>query len=234
MGSSIDNSAFLEDNNPISLLHRRQTMGDHQHGSSLHRLLQAELHRSLRFSIESAGGFIQQKQGRIPQDGPGDGDSLQLSSGDIASPLLQQGFVAVGEALDEPISIGQPCRFHHVSIAGATSVLINITGNSELTMFEAHEASTMIQEEAHEDANVIWGWVIDESMEDEARVTVIATGFEEQWLQARPDVEQRIRQVIGGNSRGGGFRESPPPRRGIASGLNPDDYDIPTFFKNAD
>ncbi len=121
-----------------------------------------------------------------------------------------------------------------VSIAGATSVLINITGNSELTMFEAHEASTMIQEEAHEDANVIWGWVIDESMEDEARVTVIATGFEEQWLQAKPDVEQRIRQVIGGKGRGGGFRESPPPRRGIASGLNPDDYDIPTFFKNAD
>ena len=114
-------------------------------------------------------------------------------------------------------------------------MLINITGNSELTMFEAHEASTMIQEEAHEDANVIWGWVIDESMEDEARVTVIATGFEEQWLQATPDVEQRIRKVIGGNRRNGGFRnDGPPPRRGIASGLNPDDYDIPTFFKNAD
>ena len=122
-----------------------------------------------------------------------------------------------------------------VSIAGATSVLINITGNSELTMFEAHEASTMIQEEAHEDANVIWGWVIDETMQDEARVTVIATGFEEQWLQAQPDVEQRIRKVIGGNRRTGGFRnDSPPSRRGIASGLNPDDYDIPTFFKNAD
>ena len=102
-------------------------------------------------------------------------------------------------------------------------------------MFEAHEASTMIQEEAHEDANVIWGWVIDETMQDEARVTVIATGFEEQWLQAQPDVEQRIRKVIGGNRRTGGFRnDSPPSRRGIASGLNPDDYDIPTFFKNAD
>ena len=94
-----------------------------------------------------------------------------------------------------------------VSIAGATSVLINITGNSELTMFEAHEASTMIQEEAHEDANVIWGWVIDETMQDEARVTVIATGFEEQWLQAQPDVEQRIRKVIGGNRRGWRFQK---------------------------
>ncbi len=121
-----------------------------------------------------------------------------------------------------------------VSIAGATSVLINITGNSELTMFEVHEASTMIQEEAHEDANVIWGWVIDEGMKDEARVTVIATGFEEAWLQNTPDVESRVRKVV--NSRpGSAFRAAPTASNpSLASGLNPDDYDIPTFFKNVD
>ena len=50
-----------------------------------------------------------------------------------------------------------------VSIAGATSVLINITGNTELTMYEINEASSLIQEEAHEDVNVIWGWVVDET-----------------------------------------------------------------------
>jgi cell division protein FtsZ len=123
-----------------------------------------------------------------------------------------------------------------VSIAGATSVLINITGNSNLTIFEVHEASTMIQEEAHEDANVIWGWVVDETMKDEVRVTVVATGFAESWLQAAPDVETRVRAVVngprpGGNSGGGGFRSS---GGGMASGLNPDDYDIPTFFKSVD
>ena len=119
-----------------------------------------------------------------------------------------------------------------VSIAGATSVLINITGNSELTMFEVHEASTMIQEEAHEDANVIWGWVIDETMKDESRVTVIATGFEESWLQAKPDVEQRVRKVVNQGGGRGGFRPT-DSRAGssMVSGLNPDDYDIPTFFK---
>ncbi len=123
-----------------------------------------------------------------------------------------------------------------VSIAGATSVLINITGNSELTMFEINEASTMIQEEAHEDANVIWGWVIDETMEDEARVTVIATGFEEAWLQQAPPVERRVAEAVGGGrrsamgNRGGGYGRS----KGMVSGLNPDDYDIPTFFKRAD
>ena len=121
-----------------------------------------------------------------------------------------------------------------VSIAGATSVLINITGNSELTMFEVHEAATMIQEEAHEDANVIFGWVIDETMTDEARVTVIATGFEESWLQAKPDVEQRVRKVVGGtHGPGGGHR--PASGRGgggMVSGITQEDYDIPTFFKS--
>ena len=124
-----------------------------------------------------------------------------------------------------------------VSIAGATSVLINITGNSDLTMFEVNEASTLIQEEAHEDVNVIWGWVIDESMKDEARVTVIATGFEEAALQARPSAERRVAQMV----VNGGFEQRQPARSGrgtgmssMVSGLNPDDYDIPTFFRNAD
>jgi len=122
-----------------------------------------------------------------------------------------------------------------VSIAGATSVLINITGNSDLTMFEINEASTMIQEEAHEDANVIWGWVIDETMQDEARVTVIATGFEEAWLQAAPPVERRVREAMHGNGGRGAYRGgAPSPSGSMVSGLNPDDYDIPTFFKNTD
>jgi len=121
-----------------------------------------------------------------------------------------------------------------VSIAGATSVLINITGNRDLTMFEINEASTLIQEEAHEDVNVIWGWVTDDSMKDEARVTVIATGFDESALKATPSVERRVAAAASGgthnNLRGPRGRGHPS----MVSGLNPDDYDIPTFFKNAD
>ena len=93
----------------------------------------------------------------------------------------------------------------------------------------------MIQEEAHEDANVIWGWVIDETMQDEARVTVIATGFEEAWLQAAPAVERRVREAMHGNGGRGNFRSNTPSSSGsMVSGLNPDDYDIPTFFRNSD
>src|SRR4029450_10749851 len=64
-----------------------------------------------------------------------------------------------------------------MSIRGAKGVLINITGNADLSLHEVNAASTLIQEEAHEDANIIFGAVIDESMGEEMRVTVIATGF---------------------------------------------------------
>ncbi len=64
------------------------------------------------------------------------------------------------------------------SIEGARSVLINVTGGSGLSLFEANEAAETIINEADPDANIIFGAVIDESLQEEARVTVIATGFE--------------------------------------------------------
>jgi cell division protein FtsZ len=64
------------------------------------------------------------------------------------------------------------------AIQGARGVLLNITGGPNMTLHEINEASSMIQAEAHEDANIIFGTVVDESMGDEIRITVIATGFE--------------------------------------------------------
>jgi cell division protein FtsZ len=65
------------------------------------------------------------------------------------------------------------------SISGARGLLINITGGPDLSLYEVNEAASLIQEEAHEDANIIFGAVIDETIADEIRVTVIATGFGE-------------------------------------------------------
>jgi cell division protein FtsZ len=65
-----------------------------------------------------------------------------------------------------------------VSITGATGILINITGGPDLTLHEVNEASTLIQNAAHEDANIIFGSVIDPNLTDEVRITVIATGFD--------------------------------------------------------
>ncbi len=64
-----------------------------------------------------------------------------------------------------------------VAINGATGIIINITGGSDLTLFEVNEASSLITEEADDDAEIIFGSVIDENLKDEVRVTVIATGF---------------------------------------------------------
>ncbi len=64
-----------------------------------------------------------------------------------------------------------------ISIQGARGVLINVTGGTDLSLHEVNEAATLIQEEAHEDANIIFGAVLDEAMEDKLRITVIATGF---------------------------------------------------------
>ncbi len=65
-----------------------------------------------------------------------------------------------------------------MSIFGAQGLLINITGSQDLSLHEVNEAASLIQREAHEDANIIFGAAIDERMGDEIRITVIATGFE--------------------------------------------------------
>jgi cell division protein FtsZ len=64
------------------------------------------------------------------------------------------------------------------TIQGAHGILLNITGGTDMTLFEINEASSLIQSEAHEDANIIFGTVVDDNMVDEIRITVIATGFE--------------------------------------------------------
>src|SRR5580698_8086590 len=71
------------------------------------------------------------------------------------------------------------------AIDGARGILINITGSSSLKLSEVNEASSIIQNAAHEDANIIFGAVQDESMGDEVKITVIATGFKQQEMPQR-------------------------------------------------
>src|SRR5438309_2558313 len=80
-----------------------------------------------------------------------------------------------------------------VSITGATGILINITGGPDLTLFEVNEASSLIQEAAHPDANIIFGSVIDANFIDEVRITVIATGFDRPEAAAEPPPPERPR-----------------------------------------
>ncbi len=86
--------------------------------------------------------------------GSGEHRALEAATNAISSPLLED-----------------------VSIDGATGIIINITGGSSLGLNEVNEATTLIMEAAHEDAEIIFGTVIDESLKDQVKVTVIATGL---------------------------------------------------------
>jgi len=89
-----------------------------------------------------------------------------------------------GEAAE--MAISSPL-LEDVSIEGATGILINITGGPDLTLHEVNEASSLIQQAAHEDANIIFGSVIDPNLTDEVRITVIATGFDNGLRAALPE-----------------------------------------------
>ncbi len=77
---------------------------------------------------------------------------------------------AANQAVNSPL-------LEDISIEGAMGILINITGGPDMTLHEIDEAACLIQEAAHEDANIIFGSVIDERIHDELKITVIATGF---------------------------------------------------------
>jgi len=120
-----------------------------------------------------------------------------------------------------------------ISISGATSVLMNFTGGPSLTLYEISEAAHLVGEEAADDLNVIFGLVIDETMGDEVRATVVATGFQESARARQPQAaERRLATAVGQSFapvRSGG--------RGNVSGydtLRGEDYDIPTFLRSKD
>lgn len=109
--------------------------------------------------------------------GKGENKAVESAQNAVSSPLLEES-----------------------SIDGARGVLINIIGGPGLTIHDATEASSIIQKMVHDDANIIWGAGIDESMGDEMRVTVIATGFGQQhhYEKEKEQKVQKLKVVAGG------------------------------------
>ncbi len=91
------------------------------------------------------------------------------------------------EAAENAISSG----LLDVTIDGARGILFNITGGTDLTLFEVNEAAAIIKESAHPEVNMIFGAQVDESLGDECRITVIATGFEQSRVQTRMQQQQQ-------------------------------------------
>ncbi len=115
-----------------------------------------------------------------------------------------------------------------ITIDGARGILFNVTGGPDMTLFEVNQAAAIIKETAHPDVNLIFGAVIDPNMNDEIRVTVIATGFERTSMprsimeRGRPQAEvQSSRKSM-----------QDPKEEFQPRSLNTEDLDIPTFLRN--
>ena len=113
---------------------------------------------------------------------------INLDFADVRTVMNESGVALMGSgvasgdtgAVDAATAAISSPLLEDLSIDGARGVLINVTGGNDMTLFEVNEASVLIQEAAHEDANIIFGAVIDEDMpEGEMRVTVIATGLDD-------------------------------------------------------
>jgi cell division protein FtsZ len=155
--------------------------------------------------------------------------------------------VAAQRAIESPLL--------EASVHGAQGVLINITGGSDMSLFEVHEASSAVQLAAHPEAQIIFGAVIDEHMGDALRVTVIATGFSDVALEepgkAVPNVRRRGEMPMNNGytepastatyevhekfdpdayARWQAFSKNAPP---LESDSMPDDrnLDVPAFFR---
>ncbi len=128
---------------------------------------------------------------------------------------------ATQQAISSPL-------LEEATIQGAKGVLINITGGSDLTLFEVNAASSIIRESADDDANIIFGAVIDENLSDEMKITVIATGFDKESASLASAAATTT-------------MPAPPPRyvtrptddlpRPMMANPRVDDLDVPTFIR---
>jgi len=136
----------------------------------------------------------------------GDSRALDATQRAISSPLLEE-----------------------ASIEGAKGVLVNITGGQDLTLFEVDEAMEVIHNAADPDANIIFGTVSDDSMQNEMKITVIATGFE----RANENLHNFPVRPNGGPPVNQSRPPSSPPQAPSSSGrlMIDDNMDVPTFIR---
>ena len=154
---------------------------------------------------------------------------------DIKTILAESGraLMGVGSAEGEnralisaKIAVSSPL-LEESSIDGAKGVLINITGGSSLSLHEIHEAASLIRDAAHDDANIIFGSVVDPDLEDKVVVTVIATGFEDKPRSVMPSYDKwrPSREMVSLKGSEKILDKSSIPN------ADENDLDVPTFMR---
>lgn len=160
---------------------------------------------------------------------------INLDFADVKSIMAGMGMALMGagrasgenraiEATQQAIS--SPL-LEEATIQGAKGVLINITGGPDLTLYEVNTASTIIREAADEDANIIFGAVIDENMRDEMKITVIATGFGEEAVAVASAASVTNMPATAPRFVQRPSDDLPRPMMGARA----DDLDVPTFIR---
>jgi len=164
---------------------------------------------------------------------------INLDFADVKTIMKEKGVAlmgtgtASGEArIDEAtrLAIHSPL-LEEISMAGARGVLINITGPSNIGLTEINDAVSIIRDEAHEEANIIFGTVISEEMQDSVSVTVIATGFGRTECPSLTNREVRVTPRPARISEDEEEMEKPMARTVIPS--QPTDMNIPAFIRRS-
>jgi cell division protein FtsZ len=159
---------------------------------------------------------------------------INLDFADVRTVMAEMGLALMGAASasgeNRAIEAAQRAisspLLEDISIQGARGVLINITGGPDLCLHEVNEAASMIQEEAHDDANIIFGAVIDENLTDEIRITVIATGFGEAREEKKPAPAPTVNVTDLTNATATATQKN---RKVVHLGTIVDDLDTPTW-----
>lgn len=125
---------------------------------------------------------------------------------------------------EEAVKMAVESPLLETSIEGARGVLLNITGGRDLSMFDANQAAQIVQNLVDSDAKIIFGVALDESLEDEMRVTLIATGFDSV-SSIKPSYKDLFKRFSAENKDG---EDSFFP----STNIELDSVDIPTFLKN--
>jgi cell division protein FtsZ len=122
-----------------------------------------------------------------------------------------------------------------VTIDGAKGILFNITSGPSLSLFEVNEAAEIVRRKAHPDANIIFGAVIDDTLDDELRMTLIATGFEaaakrKPYVAGRKtrDLDSKTIAFPEQKARESFVREEQPRSEPV---YDPEDLEVPTFLR---
>lgn len=177
---------------------------------------------------------------------------INLDFADVKTIMSEMGMAFMGmgiasgenKAMDATQKAISSPLLEDISINGAQGLLINITGGKDLTLHEVNDASTLIQEEADEDANIIFGAVIDPTMEDEVRITVIATGFgvgDTTRIAALKKAVTPLPRSIDDHDIPAYLRSGLDGSEPVATKIGTitsefinDEYDIPTFLRASD